>query len=220
MIDTVVFDLGGVLIDWHPRHLLRHVADGPAATDELIVALDIVGAQEELDRGVPPERVRSRWRERYAEHADIVERYFDQWDETIAGALDDVVAILDELRFGPVRLYALSNWSGDLFRRNRARFTFLDWFDGLMISGDEQITKPDPRIYALLAERFDIDPPTAVFIDDRQDNVEAARDSGFVGVVFTSAAQLRHDLGRLEVLGVSGEQRSVQLHRPLGDARP
>jgi 2-haloacid dehalogenase len=200
MIDTVVFDLGGVLIDWNPRHLLQHVADGPAATDELIVALDIAGAQGELDRGVPIEQVRSRWRERYADHADIVERYFDQLDDTIAGALDDTVAILEELRSRPVRLYALSNWSGDLFRRNRARFTFLDWFDGMMISGDEQLIKPDPRIYRLLAERFDIAPAAAVFIDDREDNVEAARAGGFTGVVFTSAGQLRRDLARLELL--------------------
>ena len=200
MIDTVVFDLGGVLIDWNPRHLLQHVADGPAATDELIVALDIAGAQRELDRGVPIEQVRSRWRERYADQADIVERYFDQWDDTIAGALDDTVAILEELRSRPVRLYALTNWSGDLFRRNRARFTFLDWFDGMMISGDEQLIKPDPRIYRLLAERFDIAPATAVFIDDREDNVEAARAGGFTGVVFTSAGQLRRDLARLELL--------------------
>jgi 2-haloacid dehalogenase len=129
-----------------------------------------------------------------------VERYFDQWDDTIAGALDDTVAILEELRSRPVRLYALSNWSGDLFRRNRARFTFLDWFDGMMISGDEHLIKPDPRIYRLLAERFDIAPATAVFIDDREDNVEAARAGGFTGVVFTSAGQLRRDLARLELL--------------------
>jgi 2-haloacid dehalogenase len=148
MIDTVVFDLGGVLIDWHPRHLLQHVADGPASTEELIVALDIAGAQRELDRGAPIEQVRSHWRERYADHAGIVERYFDDWDDTIAGAFDDVVAILDELRSGSVRLYALSNWSGDLFRRNRDRFPFLEWFDGLVISGEEQLIKPDPKIFA------------------------------------------------------------------------
>jgi 2-haloacid dehalogenase len=200
MIDTVVFDLGGVLIDWHPRHLLQHVADGPAATDELIVALDIAGAQRELDRGVPMEQVRARWRDRYADRADIVERYFDEWDETIAGALDDTVAILDELRTRPLRLYALSNWSGDLFRRNQARFTFLDWFDGMMISGDERLIKPDPRIYDRLAARFDIDPATAVFIDDREDNVDGARASGFTGLVFTSAVQLRRDLATLDLL--------------------
>jgi 2-haloacid dehalogenase len=206
MIDTVVFDLGGVLIDWHPRHLLQHLADGPASTDELIVALDIAGAQRELDRGVPIEKVRTRWRERYADHAGIVERYFDDWDDTIAGAFDDVVAILDELRSGSVRLYALSNWSGDLFRRNQDRFPFLDWFDGMLISGEVQLIKPDPRIYELLAQRFEVDPGRAVFIDDREDNVEAARASGFVGVVFTSAGQLRTDLARLDLL--NGEVHS------------
>jgi 2-haloacid dehalogenase len=200
MIDTVVFDLGGVLIDWHPRHVLQHVANGPASTDELIVALDIAGAQRELDRGVPIAQVRSRWRERYADHAGIVERYFDDWDDTIAGAFDDVVAILDELRSGSVRLYALSNWSGDLFRRNRERFPFLEWFDGMLISGEVQLIKPDPRIYELLAQRFEIDPARAVFIDDREDNVDAARASGFVGVEFTSAGQLREELARLELL--------------------
>ena len=129
-----------------------------------------------------------------------LDRYFDEWHRTVAGPIDDVVAILTELRQTQVGLYALSNWSGDLFRRNQARFAFLDWFDGMMISGEERVIKPDPRIYRLLAERFDIDPATAVFIDDREDNVDAAREGGFTGVVFTSAGQLGRDLAELDLL--------------------
>lgn len=192
VIDTVVFDLGGVLIDWNPRYVLTD--------DELVVALDIDGAQRELDLGTPLDRVHATWRDTYADRAEHVDRYFHGWHDTVAGALDDVVDILEELRERPLGLYALSNFSGDLFREVSPRFEFLKWFDGLLISGDEGIIKPDPAIYELLLDRFDLTAQRTVFIDDRVENIEAARAAGLVGIHFRSAAQLRRQLVERGVL--------------------
>lgn len=188
---AVVFDLGGVLLDWSPAHVL--------APDD-VVALDIDGVQRELDLGTPVAQVRQRWRTAHPARSATVDHYFDEWHRTVAGPIDDVVSILEELRDTPVGLYALSNFSGELFRQARPRFAFLEWFDGMVISGDEGVVKPDTRIYELLVDRFDLTPSRTVFIDDREDNVAAARAAGLVGIHFWSAAELRSALRGLDLL--------------------
>lgn len=192
---AVVFDLGGVLLDWSPTHVL--------SSDD-VVALDIDGVQRELDLGVPVEDVRARWRSAYPERTATVDHYLDQWHRTVAGACDDVVSILAHLKDRPVGLYVLSNFSGDLFRQARPRFAFLDWFDGMVISGDEGVIKPDGRIYDLLVDRFGLTPARTIFIDDREDNVVGARAAGFTGIRFRSAAGLRAELTRLGLLDTAG----------------
>lgn len=197
--DAVVFDLGKVLIDWDPRHLLA----GDRAADEveaLIAAIDIDGIQHRLDLGEPVADVHRRWRDRHPDHHGVVDEYFTRWDETVAGALEGTVAVLDDLRDRPVGLYALSNFSGELFRRVRHRFAFLDWFDGLVISGDEGVVKPDERIYRLLLARYGLRPTTALFVDDRPENIAGARRVGIDGHVFRDAATLRHELEARAVL--------------------
>jgi 2-haloacid dehalogenase len=189
--EAVVFDLGGVLLDWSPTHVL--------APDD-VVALDIDGVQRELDLGTPVEQVRARWRSAHPGRTATVDHYFDEWHRTVAGPIDDVVAILTDLRDRPVGLYALSNFSSELFRQARPRFAFLEWFDGIVISGDEGVVKPDTRIYEVLVDRFELTPSRTVFIDDRQDNVAAAREAGLVGVHFRSADTLRSELRALGLL--------------------
>lgn len=211
MIDAVVFDLGKVLVDWDPRHLLAS-DDGDANqldVDELVTLLEVDEIQRQLDLGVPVAEVHARWQRSHREHRALVDRYFTHWDRTVAGVLDDTVAVLDELRGLDVGLYALSNFSGELFRRARPRLAFVDWFDGMVISGDEGVIKPDPRIYALLLERYALDAGATVFIDDRVDNIDGAIAAGMHGIVFTSADQLRTDLRALGVPVAAGPKRTT-----------
>lgn len=190
-VEAVVFDLGGVLVDWDPRYVL--------AADE-VTALDIDGVQRQLDLGVPVAQVRAAWRQTYPDRTQRIDRYFDRWHDTVAGPLTATVEILDELRARPVRLYALSNFSGELFRQVRHRFDFVEWFDGLVISGDEGVIKPDPQIYRLLIDRYDLQPSRTIFVDDRGENVRGATAAGLVGLHFTSAPTLRRELRALQVL--------------------
>ena len=190
-VSTVVFDLGNVLLDWDPTYVIGR---------DDVVALDIDGVQRQLDQGVAVDQVRARWRADHATQASTIDRYFDAWDRTVAGPIDGTVAILDDLRTAGLRLYVLSNFSGTLFRRIRHRFPFLDWFDGLVISGDEGVIKPDAAIYRLLIDRYDLVPRRTVFIDDRPENVEAGRAAGLLGIEFTTAAALRAQLQNLAVI--------------------
>jgi 2-haloacid dehalogenase len=200
-VTAVVFDLGGVLLDWDPRHILREHAAGDDSVDALLRRVDIFGAQRELDLGTPIDEVHAAWRERYPDHTTALDDYFGRWHDTLPGQFDEVVAILDEVRRRDgMRLYVLSNFSGDLFRAARPRFAFLEWFDGLLISGDEGLVKPDPDVFALLIERFGLEPASTIFIDDRHDNVAAARAAGLLGIQHISAEDLRARLEAFDVL--------------------
>ena len=198
-ITAVVFDLGGVLLDWDPRYILRaHAADDEV--DELLRKVDIAGAQRALDAGAPLDEVHTHWRATYPDHAVALDDYFGRWHDTLPGQFDEVVKILDEVRRrGDVRLYVLSNFSGDLFRTARPRFRFREWFDGLLISGAEGVIKPDPEVFELLIDRFDLERASTIFIDDRHENVAAARAAGLLGIRHISADDLR---ARLRALGV------------------
>ena len=136
----------------------------------------------------------------HPERRELIEAYWLRWHETLGDAIQPTVAVLDELRGTGLRLFALTNWSGETFPVARPRFPFLEWFEGIVVSGDERLIKPDPDIFHLLIERYGVDPETTVFIDDAADNVAAAHALGFRAIRFVDALTLRADLRRLGVL--------------------
>ena len=136
----------------------------------------------------------------HPERRELIEAFHQRWPEMLAGEIPGTVDVLAELRSSGVRLVALSNWSAELFPIARERFDFLGWFEGILISGDVGVNKPDRRIFDHLAERFEIEPEVSVFIDDSPANIDAARGLGFRVIQFTDAAALRLELVRLGVL--------------------
>jgi 2-haloacid dehalogenase len=202
---AVVFDLGGVLIDWDPRHLYRKLLADEAAVEEFLATVCTPEWNAELDRGRPFAEGVAELVERHPEHAAAIAAYHERWPEMVAGDLPGTVEVLADLRTGGVPLYALTNWSAETFALTRHRFEFLDWFDGLMVSGEERITKPDPAIFRLLLDRFGLDPQTTVFVDDSPANVAAARALGIDAVRFTGHDRLRRDLAARGLLqGATG----------------
>ena len=200
VIATVVFDLGGVLIDWDPRHLYRQMFADP---EEMEVFLrDVVSPDwnAEQDSGRTWAEATALLLEQHPEHEPIITAYVDRWDEMLAGPFEDTVAVLSDVRDAGLRLYALTNWSAETFPRARTLFPFLDWFEGIVVSGEEGIRKPDPEIWRRLIGRYGIDPATSVYIDDVPRNVEVATDLGFEAIHFESPAQLRARLVELRVL--------------------
>jgi 2-haloacid dehalogenase len=198
---TVVFDLGGVLIDWDPRYLYRTLFDDEAAMEAFLAEVTTPEWNAAQDAGRPwAEAVRSL-ADRHPEHRDLIEAYHQRWPETLGGPIEGSIEILDELRRIPgVRLFALSNWSAETFPIAEERYPFLAWFDGIVISGEVGAIKPDPRIFERLIERHDVDPSRAVFIDDNAANVAAAERLGFAGIRFEDPGSLRRELARLELL--------------------
>ena len=194
---TVVFDLGGVLIDWDPRYAYRQMG----GTDEEIEHfLEHVATSEwnrQFDAGLPfTEGIAAR-AEEFPDHAEWLEAWWSRWPDMLGGPIEGTVAILRELKERGTPLYALTNWSAETFPIARERFEFLTWFRGIVVSGEVEKAKPDAEIYHHLVDDFGIEPADAVFIDDSEPNVEAARALGFHGIRFTDPDVLRRDLAAL-----------------------
>jgi 2-haloacid dehalogenase len=137
---------------------------------------------------------------RHPERRELIAAYYDRWVEMLGGAIEGTVEIARELKACGVRLYALSNWSAETFPIARPMFEFFEWFDGIVISGEVKMIKPDPRIFAHVLEKFGLVPSETVFVDDNAENVRAAEAAGFVGIVFESPERLRASLARLALL--------------------
>jgi 2-haloacid dehalogenase len=197
----VVFDLGGVLIDWDPRHLYRKLfAGNEAAMEHFLSTVCTHEWHRHHDTGRSFAEGARLLKAEHPDKAELIDAYGARQDEMIVGPIDASVEILQDLQHQGVPLYALSNWPAEAFANVRQRFDFLDWFQGILISGEAGIIKPDPRIFDLLLKRFAIDPGTAVYIDDVAANVAAATAFGILAIHFTTPAALREELVGLGLL--------------------
>jgi 2-haloacid dehalogenase len=209
-ITTVVFDLGGVLIDWDPRHLYRQLFDDDAAMEAFLAEVTTLEWNAAQDAGRPFAEAVSSLAAAHPEQRALIEAFHDRWPEMLGGPIPGTVDVLAELRGSGVRLFALSNWSAETFPVARSQFPFLGWFDGVVISGEVGWTKPDSRIFEHLVEQYAVAPQEAVFIDDSAANAQAAARLGFTAILFLDAAALRRDLQGLGLLGAperTGERR-------------
>jgi 2-haloacid dehalogenase len=191
---AVVFDLGAVLIDWDARYLYRSLLPDEDAVDAFLAEVGFAEWNEALDAGDDWDEAVARLSDRHPDRASLIEAFRDRWEETVGEPIAPVVEVLRELIDAGVRTFALSNWSRRTFDIARPRFAFLDWFEGLVISGDEGVTKPDERIYRTLLARYGLEPERTVFVDDRRRNVEAAERLGITGVELTDPRTLRATL--------------------------
>ena len=198
---VVVFDLGGVLLEWNPRYLYRKLFAGDEAAMEAFLAeVCTVEWNERQDAGRTFADAVDELMPRHADKRALIDAFGARFGEMIPGAIDGTVAILGELKRRGTPLYALTNWSSETFPPQRVRFPFLAQFDGIVVSGDEGVIKPDPRIFRILLERYAIAPHEAVFIDDNPANADAASALGVHGIHFRSPEALRDELAALGLL--------------------
>lgn len=195
--DCVVFDLGGVLIDWDPRYLYRKLFDESAAMEDFLVRVCNRDWVVQHDRGQSFSVGIAELVARHPEQAELIGAFWTRWPETMGGAIEGSVTILKALKDQGVPVYALSNWSAETWPHAHARFDFLQWFDGLVISGFEGVAKPEAEIYRRLRDRYGLAEGQAVFIDDVAVNVEAARAAGLQALQFHEPLALRRDLEAL-----------------------
>lgn len=199
-MQVVVFDLGGVLIDWNPRYLYRQLIEDEAAM-ELFLSEVCHGAwNEEQDRGRTFAAAVEEAVARHPGERALIEAYHHRWEEMLAGPIEGTVRILEELRDQGHELHALTNWSAEKFPVARERYAFLTWFGTILVSGEHGLIKPDPRIFELLLERIGHAADGCIYIDDNPINAEAAARLGFAAIRFESPDQLRHELVRLGAL--------------------
>jgi 2-haloacid dehalogenase len=199
---TVVFDLGGVLIDWNPRHLYRKLfPDDEAGMEAFLTSVCTPAWNEQQDAGRRTAAAESELIDRFPDKTALIRAYYGRFGEMLSGPIAGTVDVLKALHEAGVPLYALSNWSAETFPIARERFAFLGRFRNIVVSGEAGIKKPDAAIFHLLLSRNGLTAGDCVFIDDSAANIAAASALGFMAVRFHSPEQLTHELRGLGFLG-------------------
>ncbi len=185
-VDAVVFDLGGVLIDWNPEYLYGKLFDDPQQMRWFLRHICTSEWNEEQDAGRSLAEGTELLVRRFPDWEPMIRAYYGRWEEMLAGPIEPSVAFLRKLKEqGHPRVLALTNWSAETFPIARRRFDFLDWFEGIVLSGEEGTRKPFPEIYRRLLRRYDLQPRRVIFVDDNLRNVAAARELGFRAIHYT-----------------------------------
>jgi len=199
--NTIIFDLGGVLIDWNPDYVYRKIFSNEDDMQWFYKNICTPDWNEEQDAGRSLKEATELLVQEYPEHEENIRAYYDRWEEMLGGPIHGTVKILARLKENPeYRTYALTNWSAETFSIALSKYDFLHWFDGRIVSGEEKTRKPFPEIYKLLISRFHIDPSNAVYIDDNPRNLQPARDLGMQTIHFQSPQQLETELQKLGIM--------------------
>jgi 2-haloacid dehalogenase len=193
-IDTVIFDIGNVLIEWDPRHLYRKLFAEEARMEWFLANICSGAWNLEQDRGRSFAVGVRELTARHPEWAREIRAYDERWGEMVPGEIPGSVAILDNLLRRHLPTFGISNFSTEKFAYARERFAFLDRLSGVVISGHEGLLKPDAAIYRLFLERYGRQARHCLFIDDSTANVEGARKIGMNAVRFRGVPQLERDL--------------------------
>lgn len=199
-ITAVIFDVGNVLYSWNPRFLYERLIADDRALDAFL--RDVVTPEWHFqhDAGRPFAETSAELSARFPEHAELIALWGPRFDDSIGGIVAGMDALVAELAQAGVPLFAITNFSGEFWPAFRAsREALFVHFRDVLVSGDERLVKPDPAIYRLALDRFGVTAENALFIDDRLENVEGARDVGMKAHLFENAALLRRELRALGI---------------------
>ena len=196
-IKNVIFDLGGVLIDWNPDKVYKDVFNNDS--EKMIHFYTKICTQdwnENQDAGYPMAKATEERVTLFPEYEKEIRMFYGRWDDMLGDQIQGTVDILKELSDDPnYKVVALTNWSHETFPKAIAKFSFLQWFEGILVSGEEKTRKPFPEIYELTLSKFNLKAGESLFIDDNLRNIEAARKFGIHSIHFQSPEQLNKELG-------------------------
>lgn len=201
-IDTIVWDLGGVLIDWNPGYVFTDSYFGSAEKKQFFFEhVCTHDWNENQDAGYPLAKATDELVAEFPDWEKAIRDFYGRWEEMLGGPIEGNVEIFRQLKQNAsLKFYALTNWSAELFPIAMQRYDFLKWFDGILVSGAEKTRKPFPEIYELLINRFSIEPAQALFIDDNSRNFDAAQEFGFKAIHYLNVDQLNKELKAVDVL--------------------
>jgi 2-haloacid dehalogenase len=201
MINTIIFDLGAVLIDWNPRYMYRTIFSDESEMEKFLAGITTSDWNEEQDAGRSLDEGTEILVQQFPEHEANIRAFYGRWEEMLGEAFLETVEIFRQFKeTGKYKIYALTNWSAETFPVALKRFDFLNWFDGIVVSGAEKMRKPTPEFYHLLLDRYNVKAEEALFIDDNDRNILAAEKIGIYCIHFTSAEQLKDELIKRHLL--------------------
>jgi 2-haloacid dehalogenase len=201
-INTIIFDLGGVLIDWNPRYVFDDdYFDTIEKRDYFLKNICTDAWNENQDAGYPIAKATEERIAMFPEWEKAIRDYYGRWTKMLHGPINETVDIFRMLkRNSGLKIYALTNWSIETFPVALERFDFLLWFDGRVVSGEEKTRKPFPEFYQLLLDRYRVKPGEALLIDDNPRNLKAGESLGIRGIQFTNAEDLKKQLKDLHLI--------------------
>jgi 2-haloacid dehalogenase len=199
-VEAVVFDLGGVLLDWDPRYLYRKLFPSEDQMEKFLAEVCSPEWHDPHDRGEPTATSCAELALRHPEWADLIEAWAERSEEMVAGVIPESVAVLRDLKMTGLPCYALTNMEAETYPFRLERFPFLGWFDGTVVSGFERIAKPDLEIFGRLLDRYSLTASNTLMIDDKIENIAAAERVGMITLQFHSPQQLRNRLASLSLL--------------------
>ena len=200
-INAIIFDLGGVLIDWNPDYVFDQLFDSKERKEWFFHNICTSEWNEEQDAGRPLDEATRLLVEQYPEWREYIEAYYGRWKEMLGGPIHETVDIFRQLKEGGrFKLYALTNWSAETFPVALELYDFLHWFDGRVVSGEEKMRKPFSEFYELIINRFELVPSQTLFIDDNYRNIEGAQNLGLQTIHFSSPESLKEELRKRGVL--------------------
>lgn len=200
-IDTIIFDLGGVLIDWNPEYVFLDAFDGDRKKMQWFLNnVCTMDWNENQDEGYPLSLATEDLIKKFPEYKDYIKLYYGEWENMLGGAIQGTVDILRKLiDTDNYKVVALTNWSAETFPIALKRFDFLSWFEGIVVSGEEKTRKPYRAIFEITLKRFNIKPDASLFIDDNLRNIEAANNLGINGIHFKTPEQLISELKKFNI---------------------
>ena len=201
-VKNIIFDLGGVLIDWNPEYVYLDAFKGNRKKmEKFFDEVCTFDWNENQDAGYPLANATEDRIALFPEQADLIKMYYGRWEEMLRGSISGTVSILKKIvSNNEYRVFALTNWSAETFPIALKRFDFLHWFEGIVVSGTEKTRKPFPEIYETTLERYDLKACESIFIDDNERNVAAANQLGIQTIKFLNPHQLEKDLKTKKIL--------------------
>jgi 2-haloacid dehalogenase len=200
-IKNIIFDLGGVLIDWNPEYMYRKLISDEEKRKWFLNTICTGDWNERQDGGRLIKEANEELIEKYPIYKEWILAYYDRWEEMLNGPIQGTVEIFREIRENKKHnIYALTNWSAETFPKALQLFDFLHWFDGRVVSGEEMTRKPFRDIYEIILNRFSLEAETTLFIDDNLKNIIAAKELGIHCIHFHSPEKLREELLKQAVL--------------------
>lgn len=199
-IDTIIFDLGGVLVNWNPRNLYKKVFSTDEEVEWFLDNVCTTAWNEAQDAGRTIAEANKLKISEFPEYKKEINQFYERWEEMFTGAIEENVKIQQSLIKNPnYRVYALTNWSAEKWEKGKELFPFFNDFEGIIVSGQENMRKPHDEIYQLILNRFNINPKTAVFIDDNYENTVASAKNGIKSIHFKSSTKLNNELQKINV---------------------
>ena len=191
MTNTIIFDFGGVLVDWDPHRLYDKHFGSREKADWFLANICTMTWNAQMDGGKPFAEGIAELTAEHPEWSKEIRMYFDRWIEMMGEELPGMRALLEDLKAHGLRLLGLTNWSSETFCQVRHRYPVFDILDGMLVSGEEHLLKPDKAIFRRLIEKFSLNPSECLFIDDNPFNVEGANAAGLPAILFPGAEKLR-----------------------------